>query len=397
MKKKKHVWVVVACMGLAGASIGVMLNTPGVFYTPVCEDLGFLRGDFSFHMTLLSLGLATMSLFAPFFLKRFRYHTILLVSVIVCAGCTALMGCTDSLPVFYILGTLRGISCCFFNMPLVIIINNWFKSKAGTATGVVYSTCGIVGSILSPVLSAVIESLGWRTGYFAAAGFTVLLCLPSLLVPFCLSPEEEGLQPYYDENEKVSQKVQTTKTGCTGGIVAFLAFALMISFMANVAQHFPGFADSLGYSAAIGAMLVSAAMIGNIVFKLVIGVLIDKLGTVVSALIMISFCIAGLGVLVMAPSVVVMYAASFLFGAVYSISSVGTAHLTRTFFGEEGYMKYYPKVAFAVNFGGAVSLSLVGYIYDFTHSYASALYLGIVMMTLGFVFLFTSRKGKKVC
>ncbi len=62
---KKHWSVLIYCCGLAAASIGISINSSGVFYTPVSKSLHILRGTFSMHMTLFSLATAIMSLFVP--------------------------------------------------------------------------------------------------------------------------------------------------------------------------------------------------------------------------------------------------------------------------------------------------------------------------------------------
>lgn len=49
---KKHWSVLICCCGLAAASIGISINSSGVFYTPVSKSLHMLRGTFSMHMTL---------------------------------------------------------------------------------------------------------------------------------------------------------------------------------------------------------------------------------------------------------------------------------------------------------------------------------------------------------
>ena len=37
--KPRHIFVLIAMCGLAAASIGVTINTAGVFYAPIAEDL----------------------------------------------------------------------------------------------------------------------------------------------------------------------------------------------------------------------------------------------------------------------------------------------------------------------------------------------------------------------
>ena len=53
-KSSKHWLVLIVCCGLAASSIGVSINSSGVFYTPVSTSLGIMRGTFSMHMTIFS-------------------------------------------------------------------------------------------------------------------------------------------------------------------------------------------------------------------------------------------------------------------------------------------------------------------------------------------------------
>lgn len=81
MENKKH-WIVLAvCCGLAASSIGVSINSSGVFYTPVSESLGIMRGTFSMHMTIFSLVTAMGALFIPRIMKKVPYKILLSVSV----------------------------------------------------------------------------------------------------------------------------------------------------------------------------------------------------------------------------------------------------------------------------------------------------------------------------
>lgn len=73
---KKHWSVLICCCGLAAASIGISINSSGVFYTPVSKSLHMLRGTFSMHMTLflwqlLSCHCLYQRSIKNFLLKRF--------------------------------------------------------------------------------------------------------------------------------------------------------------------------------------------------------------------------------------------------------------------------------------------------------------------------------------
>lgn len=61
--------------------------------------------------------------------------------------------------------------------------------------------------------------------------------------------------------------------------------------------------------------------------------------------------------------------------------------LQSLFFGVEHYATVFPTISFASNLGAAISLSMVGYIYDFFGSYMYAfiialIMIGVCMMTL---------------
>ena len=108
----KH-WLVVAMMCcLAAGAIGICTNATGVFYTPVSESLGVLRGSFAMHATLQSLAMAVVTLYIPKIMDRLNYRRVLLAGVILSIVTTALMGISSSLWMFYLLGILRGIGIC---------------------------------------------------------------------------------------------------------------------------------------------------------------------------------------------------------------------------------------------------------------------------------------------
>lgn len=72
MHRYHKAWTILAVLcGLAASAIGVSINTSGVFYTVVSEDLGILRGAYAFHMTIFSLVTAISSLFVPGLLSRY--------------------------------------------------------------------------------------------------------------------------------------------------------------------------------------------------------------------------------------------------------------------------------------------------------------------------------------
>ena len=70
---KKHWLVLVCCCGLAAASIGISINSSGVFYTPVSKNLHMLRGTFATRCAEAKI--------APAVLKKILGHTDITVTM----------------------------------------------------------------------------------------------------------------------------------------------------------------------------------------------------------------------------------------------------------------------------------------------------------------------------
>lgn len=395
---KKHWSVLICCCGLAAASIGISINSSGVFYTPVSKSLHMLRGTFSMHMTLFSLATAIMSLFVPKLYQKFSFKKILTISVIVAVVSTAAMALGKNAITFYILGVIRGMSTSLFSIvPITMIINGWFEKKHGLATSIAFGFSGLGGTLCSPVLSSIISSFNWQMGYLLKAVILLLLCLPVVLYPFSMNAKDEGLLPYgYQEKQETAQN-QTTSSFhfMSVSFISFFIFGMLISCITSVTQHLPGYGESLGFPLTSCAILLSSGMMGNIVSKLVIGSLSDHFGEMKATLMMITVNILGIVLLIIGRSMTLLIIGAFLFGACYSLGAVAVPLLTKYFFKTKNYARAFPTISFASNVGAAISLSMVGYIYDFFGSYIYAFIIALVMIFVSILLLMITTKTKE--
>ena len=397
-KSSKHWLVLIVCCGLVASSIGVSINSSCVFYTPVSTSLGIMRGTFSMHMTIFSLTTAIGALFIPRIMNKVSYKLLLTISVVIAVVATGLMAVTKSIPGFYLLGAIRGLSTGMFSIvPLTIIINNWFEKSHGLATSIVFGFSGLAGSICSPILSSFIENFGWQTGYLIKAAIILGLCLPAVLYPFHLDPQKDGCLPYgyVEQPQDMVTQVSNSFSFTTVAFISFFVFGLLCSCITSVTQHLPGYGQSLGYSAALGAMLLSSGMVGNIISKLIIGVLSDHLGAIKATVTMIIANTVGIILLMWGSTAWLLIIGAFLFGSCYSIGAVALPLLTKYFFGIDNYARVFPKISFASNLGAAISLSMVGYIYDFFGSYLYAFIIALAMIAVCVITLTLTAKTKE--
>ena len=79
----------------------------------------------------------------------------------------------------------------------------------------------------------------------------------------------------------------------------------------------------------------------------------------------------------------------------YGLGAVALPLLTKYFFGIEKYSLVFPKISFASNLGAAISISMVGYIYDFFGSYVYAFILVLLMISICIIMLNITNKSIK--
>ena len=110
---------------------------------------------------------------------------------------------------------------------------------------------------------------------------------------------------------------------------------------------------------------------------------------------MIGVNILGIILLMIGKSMVILIIGAFMFGSCYSLGAVAVPLLTKYFFKTENYAKAFPTISFASNVGAAISLSMVGYIYDFFGSYLYAFIIALVMILISLALLFIVTKTKE--
>ncbi|MTB36359.1 MFS transporter [Streptococcus uberis] len=393
--------VLITLCGLSAATIGVSINTSGVFYGVVSEALGIYRGSFAFHMTIFSIVTAIAGLFVIKLLEKVPFKLLMWVSIAVGFASTALMGMASHLWQFYLLSLLRGFSTGMFSiMTLTYIINYWFNEKNGLATSITLSFSGIIGALISPVLAKVIQSQGWQFAFLVQGLIFLAFCLPALLFPFKLDPRQEGLTAYgFKEKEEIQDALTdlepTSHFKVNSTLIAMIVFGVSLSFITSMAQHFPGFAETLNLDVTVGASLLSMAMLGNILSKLVVGFLSDKIGAIKANFVLIFALTLGILLLIIGKTPSLLMPGAFLLGASFGILAVATPLLTRHIYGVNDYGKAYPLIGFASNLGAAIAFSAIGFIYDFTKSYYPSLFLFLALIAIGsLAVIYANKKGK---
>lgn len=377
--------------------MGLVMNLSGIYYKPMANDLDVLLGSVSLHGTFLSFSLAFASLTIPKVFEKLGLKKMLLMGTILSVAGTFLMSFAFNVYITYIAGIIRGAGIAYISyVPMSMILNQWFEEKNGLAIGLASGFSGVSGAIAAPVFTLLIESNGWRFAFMINSLFILLSVLPILLFSFEMNPIDEGHKPYgykKSDAQKVIHRSEIKEVSPINFIfIALMVIAFLNTLLVMMNAHFPGYGSSLGFSPEVGSLMLSAVMIGNLVWKGIFGALSDWIGPTKSSLFVMIISVISILIIISWNAPLPLLIGSFFFGATFSIGGVAMPILANKFFGPVAGTKVYAILNFLASAGGAVGVSLVGFIYDFTGTYVMAFTLGLFINLLNFVLLLFAKR-----
>lgn len=409
MKKSgmKYLFVMLSMCGLVGAAVGVCSGTAGLFYSHIAKDLNISSGSVSLMYTITALSSAFAGLLIPIVLKNEKMLKPLIIFAVtmVCGG-TFLLSLAGNILLMYIISVIRGMGAGMLSFVLATsLINNWFYARNGLMVSIAMAFSGLPGVLLSNIITNVIIEHGWRFGYVFVTIIMIVFCLPGLLLPISLRPQSAGMQPYgyedylkYREANKDKVVFQANTSGFdmfSVEMISLVLFATIACIIAGMLQHLPSFALSLGFSAAVGALMSSMASAANIVSKLMYGVLTDKLGAHKTSVLCASINMAAVALMMLVHTNVTMIIGAFLFGFTFANSASAMSILTRETFGMENYTKVYPFISFVGAATNALGVTLLGMLYDATGTYYVTLILCLIMQAVLILLVLNLLRRKK--
>ncbi len=385
----RYVVVAVAVCLMACGTMGLP-NAYGVFYTPMSDALGAGRGAVTMHMSISNL---IIGLFTPIVAKSLAHNhkirNVLMVATTLVLVSGVVIAFAPSALIMDVAAVVRGIGFAAVSMFIITLyIGNWFQKGRGTITGIALSGSGIGSAIASPIVTACIGSFGYQVAYLGFVAFTVLTILPVML--FCpLTPEEVGLKPYgadeVDEDtadaEPASEDLGLKLVLLSPTFIVLVVFVIAIVLITTLSGHMASLAQDYGYSAQVGALLLSASMVGNVVSKFALGAIADRIGAFRACVISLVTTLVGLLLILFnLGGQAALLASGFLYGTCFSIGSLGISLLTRYIFGDAQYADAYSTISLVTSVASALGVVAAGLAYDVTGSYAAPIIAGIVLV-----------------
>ena len=390
---RKHLLMIIAMAGMVGCSVGLTQNVAGVFFDPIASSLDSGRGPVSFSLTIYVIFSAIGSLFFKKIADRFGAELTVKTGALLLLSGTLMLGLANDLISLYLFNIIRGIGGGLIHLVTAsMFINNWFEKRNGLMTSLVMAFSGFAGAVFSPLLSHLIDSYGWKMAYIFNALAMLILLIPVMFLKITYHPQDHGLLPYGQGMEEVKQD-QEDDGGKEDPLndLLLMIYGIIGGYATCVPQFFPGHAGVLNYSASFGSLLLSLSMITNIISKVILGSLTDKIGS--RKAVMITSTIVLIGAIMMYKNIL-LYVAALLYGFCYAGATVGLTSICRQQYSKKEYLIKYPILSFISTVANAAGSPLVGSIYDVRHSYSLAFIICIIMMIVMLIVLYLLERRK---
>ena len=391
--------IVASCIAITCLPCALVLSCAGIFFTPVSEFFGVPKASFTLYFSVLNIMMMLTLPLAGNHLSRLDARKVLSGATILAGVGLIGMSFGTSMPWFYVCGAVLGFGMApLIYMAVPTLINNWCVKKVGFFVGLCMAFTGIGGVIFNPIGTAIIQSgpEGWRLAYRVFGLIVLIGTLPFTLFVVRSKPEDKGLLPY-GADEVAESTSQQAPAAAVEGVPASIAmktpafFALAIfcgiitlnqTIYQFLASYATSFGDTIPAIAAASGVVASAAMAGQAIGKVLLGIINDKS---VKLGIVFGLACGVVGVLLMwfIPSpLAVLLVGAFLFGIVYAMTTVQTPLLVRSVFGSADYTNIYSRISMVGAIMSAFAAVFWSFVIDSPGGFPLMFIGGIVCMAV---------------
>lgn len=385
MREKRYYpyLILTLCFLIQGGILGIISNCRGLFYTPVCQELGIELGVFTAYSTFYGLALCAAIPLATKAVHRGNLRLILTVAGVTIAAMEYIMAWFIAPWQWYLAAAVQGVChAVLFVQTIPMLIDNWFAARKGFFLGLACSASGVVGAVMNQITQRYMAVYGWRSSYRMLGLALFLLIVPACAAFSVRRPEDIGAEPYgagklQTAVKQTPERFQDFKSkGAVFGLL--IGYAGLICLTVGYNQIIFSLGTTLGHPPEQASTFVSLAMIGTIVWKLAVGWLNDRFGAVMVCYFSGGVTVTGLALLMLGQALGPMMVGSFLMGMPMAASIVVMPNLVRGIFGNREFESRYKPLSIVANFASNFSFTFVGWLVTLG-SYTTALGAGILV------------------
>ncbi|MBI4187443.1 MAG: MFS transporter [Chloroflexi bacterium] len=383
--------IVAISLFILAVSEGILYSF-GIFLKPLAAEFGWTRGEtagaFSVFMVVNGL------LFIPTGKLNDRFGPRLVItacSFILGLGYVLMSRLNALWQLYLFYGVVIALAESGWWVPLPSTVARWFVRRRGMMTGITVSGVGLGVLVMSPIISQLIASYGWRTSYLIV-GLAALILIVSVGQLMKRDPGQLGLEAYgahqagittasfQIEGVSLSRALRTGQLWMLAGIYFCFGFGLLV-----IMTHIVPYATDLGVSATIAATILAVIGGVSIAGRVGIGGISDKIGNRRSLAVCFALMSLALFWLMAAAELWMLYLFAVVFGFTYGGLAVLGSPTVAELFGMRAHGAILGAIMF-VNYSAAgIGTFLPGYIFDVTGSYQPAFLLSALVGLAGLV------------
>lgn len=190
-------WLVVASgFVIMATCYTIFVNCMSLFQPLIVSDLGISLAQYNISNAISTVVSVIGSLVIGHVADKVSGRVLGSLTVIATSAVLASMSFVGELWQVYVLFAVSGCFAVASTRLLISLVTaNWFTAKRGLAISIALSGSGFGGAILSPIVSSLIVSVGWRSAFLVLAAVCMVAALPITAYSFRTKPSEIGLKP----------------------------------------------------------------------------------------------------------------------------------------------------------------------------------------------------------
>jgi MFS family permease len=381
-----YAWMVVWGGFLITALLHSMIQTCfSLFLTPVTEEMHISRTAFSLCTSLVAIATVLLSPTMGRLLGRSRLTRPIFLLCIVCMGLSyASYSLAQNVYQMYASAVMVGIfSCGAVSMPVSILIVKWFKKSRGLALSIALAGSGIGGSVITPVLSRLIASKGWRMGFLIFGFAMIILEVPVAFFFMRPLPEDGSIRPYGEDKEDTTEVLAPDYQEIQADIplselkrqpffYIYLIGMFAVSFVGyGSLSHLSAHLTDV-YNATFSNAIISFFLLILTPAKIGLGWIYDKIGATVGTIFVMSFHAVSFLMLQITGNETLMWIMAFFFAIGISNGTVAPSVVTAALFGTREYGTIFGYVYSFCMLGMMLGSPFIAAVYDLTGTYRLA-------------------------
>ena len=400
-------WVVIAGMAVYATLLGSHQSF-GVFFKPIQTEFGWSRAVTAIAFFISGLTQAALSPVTGILSDRYGPRLVITgIAIIASAGYFLASQVQSQWQLYsYFILMASGMS---FWVPLQAMVSRWFTKRRGLVLGLTGIGGGLGQAVWPPLAQVLIDQFGWRKAYIIMAIILAVVVISAAQI-LRGTPKERGLVPYGEEDRdqaantgenaratlpafKLRQALRTKAFWMILVGISTGSFTLQMTWIHLV----PYVTDpGIGLSAVVGATLLSTIGWSNMVGKVILGNLSDRIGS--HSTLVICYGMAGLSMvwLIFARELWALYLFAAALGFFYGGWIPMQAAFVGSIFGLGSMGAILGALQMGTSIAGPTGALMAGYIYDVTGSYYYAFVTGAVLFFTASTLIFLVRKPENI-